>query len=84
MKLKHRYLEQARKNPQSISQISEQTTGGKSMVRYWDWAVGHFHKDQDSKSALAYLENGLSNFNDNRANNNKREMLIEKFKSYVS
>ncbi len=83
MKLKHRYLEQVRSNPKSALQISEQTAGGKSMVRYWDWAVGHFHKEQDLDSGLDYLENGLSNFNDNRANNTKREMLLNKFKNYA-
>ncbi len=83
MRIKHRNLEQIRKNPQSASQVITPAQRGKTMVRYWDWAVANFHKEQDAKSALAYLINGFSNFNDNRANNQKQEMLIDKFNNYL-
>ncbi|SHJ89093.1 hypothetical protein SAMN05444280_1382 [Tangfeifania diversioriginum] len=84
MKLKHRYLEQVRRNPQSVKQILQETSGGgKTMVRCWDRAIGHYHKNEDSKSALSYLNSALSNFNDNRTNNVKKDMLIEKFNNYT-
>ncbi len=84
MKLKHRYLEQLRKNPQSVKQIMHEASGGgKTMIRAWDRAVGRYHKEENKKSALDYLKLALSDFNDNRANNIKKDMLFEKFENYI-
>jgi hypothetical protein len=84
MKLKHRYLEQVRRNPQSVSMLLKETDGGgKTMVRCWDRAIGRFHKNEEFDDAKNYLESALSNFNDNRANKEKREMLIDKFINYT-
>ncbi len=84
MKLKHRHLEQIRKSPESVNQVViQELGGGKSMVRYWDWAVGQYHHTRDVESANNYLLKGLSNFNDNKKNNEWREVLVNKFNNYI-
>lgn len=84
MNIKLRNLEQIRKSPQTASEISKESgKGGKTMIRVWDYAIGHYHHDQDAKSSLSYLVNGLSKFNDNKKNNEWRDTLIDKFNSYI-
>ncbi|MBL7966893.1 MAG: hypothetical protein JNK09_07815 [Prolixibacteraceae bacterium] len=84
MKIKHRNLEQIRKSPQTASEFSaEKGKGGKTMIRAWDNAVGKYHHLKDAKAAQVYLLNSLSNFNNNKKNNEWREVLINKFNRYV-
>lgn len=84
MKLKHRNLEQIRKAPELASQLSkEEGIGGKSMVRYWDWAVGHYHQEQDFRVGLDYLQNGILSFNNTKQNREKGEKLMKKLEKYV-
>jgi hypothetical protein len=85
MRIKHRFLEQVRKSPESVSQITGQKQGGGStMIRVWDYAVGVYHHSNDPEAAKAYLLNGLSNFNNTKKNNEWREVLINKFNSYIA
>lgn len=84
MKIKHRYLEQVRRNPHSVTQfLKDLDGGGSTMVRCWDNAVGRFHKNHDVTKTKDYLESRLSNFKDTRSNNEKRNMLIDKFYNYI-
>lgn len=85
MRIKHRVLEQVRKSPESISQITGQkTAGGKTMIRVWDNAIGKYHHSKDAQAAQAYLLNGLSNFNNTKKNNEWREVLVNKFNRYIA
>lgn len=85
MNIKHRNLEQIRKSPKSVSEFSNESgKGGKTMIRVWDHAIGHYHHDGDAKAALSYLINGLSQFNDNKKNREWKEKLIDKFNCYIN
>lgn len=85
MKLKHRNLEQSRKSPEVASQLSKEVgIGGKSMVRYWDWAVGHYHQEKDFRVGLDYLQKGILSFNNTKQNREKGEKLMKKLEKYVS
>lgn len=85
MRIRHRVLEQVRKSPESVSQITGQKPGGGStMIRAWDNAIGNYHHSKDAKAAQTYLLNRLSNFNSNKRNNEWREVLINKFNRYVA
>lgn len=85
MKLKHKFVEQIRKFPELASQFSkeEKNPGGKSMVRYWDWAIGHFHHENSKEAAFKYLMNGIQSFNDTKKNRNNGERLIKKLDKYI-
>jgi len=86
MRLKHKYLEKIRKTPELASQFSkeEKGTGGKSMVRYWDWAIGRYHHDKSAEAAFQYLQNGIQNFNETKKNREHGELLIKKLRLYIA
>jgi hypothetical protein len=85
MKLKHKNLELIRNAPELAMQFSkDESTGGKSMIRYWDWAVGHFHHEQNEAVAFKYLQNGIQSFSDTKKNRDNGERLIKKLDMYIA
>jgi hypothetical protein len=83
MRIKHKYLERIRQTPDAISQIlKENKGGGKSMIRYWDYAIGHFHQN-NLDFAMDYLKQGLQEFKDHKRNRDHASELIGKLERYA-
>lgn len=83
MKIKHKNLEAIKGDPKIASTLGKETANGKSMVRYWDWAVSCFHHEKDLRVALNYLEKGILSFNDTKQNRNKGDKLLEALEIYA-
>ena len=83
MKIKHKNLEAIKANPRMASALVKENSNGKSMVRYWDWAVSCFHHKKSLRAALNYLENGILSFNDTKQNRTKGNKLLEALEVYT-
>ena len=76
-------LERIRQSPEAVSQILNENKGrGKSMIRYWDYAVGHFHQ-KNLDFALGYLKQGFQEFKDIKRNRDHASELMGKLERYA-
>ncbi len=86
MRISHRKLEAIRNNPKLAAQIISKTGGGKSIARYWQFKLKHFHtgKMTIDEVASAFSDDCILKFNNNPANNSKREEYLSRYPHYVS
>lgn len=86
MRISHRQLEAIRRNPKLAAQIIGKKGGGKSIARYWQFKLKHFHtgKMTIDEVAEAFTEECMIKFNNTPSNNGKIEDYVAKYPSYVS
>ena len=83
MNIKHRFLENVRNAPLDVKLIIKETPGGRSMIRAWDCAISRYHKDNDTNTAISYLQNQCATFANNQKNEIKTNSLVENLVDYI-